>query len=129
MITIAVPLLQKDFILINHWNEYLIKAHAAFYAGGQDIVCDVANSWPLAMDCGERLIRLTYSNFGRTKPYAVVCPHPRGTVEDVACTSSIADQLVHCNGLRRCQVDVNLYNDPCLGTGKYAEVQYTCLGE
>ena len=93
------------------------------------MICDLDDLSPLTMDCGEHLIKVTYSNYGRTKPYAMVCPHPRGFMEDVACTSTIADQLVHCDGLTRCLVNVNKPDDPCYGTGKYTEVQYICLGK
>ena len=102
------------------------------FAGGRDIVCLSRSDVPvpLTLDCGPNIINVTYSNYGRTEPYSVMCPHPHGSSEDVTCTSPIWDQLDTCDGLRSCQKEVVLSgNDPCYMTGKYAEVRYICQGE
>ena len=100
------------------------------YIGGQDVECDPpVSSLSLTMNCGWELIKVIYSNYGRTAPYDVVCPYPRGSSEDVARVSSIADQI-SCDGQRWCQVNiVPPATDPCLNTGKYAEVRFVCQGK
>ena len=100
------------------------------YTGGQDVECDPpVSSLSLTMNCGWELIKVIYSNYGRTAPYDVVCPYPRGSSEDVARVSSIADQI-SCDGQRWCQVNiVPPATDPCLNTGKYAEVRFVCQGK
>ena len=82
------------------------------------------------VNCGYEVINVTHSNYGRTQPYADVCPHPRGLTEDVTCMSPISTQLESCDGNGSCQVMMDgPGDDPCDETGKYAEVQYVCQGE
>ena len=82
------------------------------------------------MDCSYKVIKVTNSNFGRSAPYASVCPHPGGSNEDLACTYSIADKLLPCDDQHQCQVAIfQPTSDPCYGTGKYAEVDYICESE
>ena len=97
---------------------------------GRDIACEKSGPLLLTMNCGERSIEVTYANWGRTEPYDVVCPHPRGGNEDLHCDHSISDQLESCDGLTKCQTVVDRPNtDPCYETSKYAEVRYICQGE
>ena len=123
------------YVEINKKNTSLILEifeNTLVFAGGRDIVCLTRNDVPvqLTLDCGPNIINMTYSNYGRTEPYSVMCPHPHGPSEDVTCTSPIWDQLDTCDGLRSCQKEVVLSgNDPCYMTGKYAEVRYICQGE
>ena len=123
------------YVEINKKNTSLILEifeNTLVFAGGRDIVCLTRNDVPvqLTLDCGPNIINMTYSNYGRTEPYSVMCPHPHGPSEDDTCTSPIWDQLDTCDGLRSCQKEVVLSgNDPCYMTGKYAEVRYICQGE
>ena len=123
------------YVEINQKNTNLILEifeNTLVFAGGRDIVCLTRNDVPvqLTLDCGPNIINMTYSNYGRTEPYSVMCPHPHGPSEDVTSTSPIWDQLDTCDGLRSCQKEVVLSgNDPCYMTGKYAEVRYICQGE
>ena len=116
--------------ILNGWlSPYRDCSLCIFCTGGQDIACELSDPALITMNYGEKLIKVTYSNYGRAYPYDAVCPHPRGFAEDLACTSPIVDQLVICDGQRSCQVIVHTpSHDPCYGTGKYVEVRYICEG-
>ena len=96
----------------------------------QDRVCHLGGPLRLIMACPEKYIMVTSSNYGRTDPYASVCPNPHSLSGDLACTGFISDQLQTCENQPSCVVDVVVPAvDKCPNTGKYAEVQYTCTGK
>ena len=71
---------------------------------------------------------VVYANWGRTQPYSVACPEPRGAHQDTGCYLSIYDQFSACHGATSCVVpDVSgMGVGPCYNTAKYMQVLYFC---
>ena len=108
-------------INLNHNKRWEISC-----TGTREIVCG-GSEVLVTINCGHKIIKVTNSNFGRSAPYASMCPHPGGRNEELACTHSITDQLLPCDDRHQCQVKiVQPTSDPYYATGKYAEVDYIC---
>lgn len=71
-------------------------------------------------------IEILYANYGRTADGDDVCPHPATSDQDCHSCDGIIRTL--CEGESTCSMDATNYNcgDPCVGTFKYAEIEYRC---
>ncbi|XP_046745914.1 latrophilin Cirl isoform X2 [Diprion similis] len=84
----------------------------------------------LTIECGEgELIHLIRANYGR---YSItICNEHGNTDWSVNCMSTKSFRVLfdRCDGRRSCTVDVNsnVFEDPCPGTTKYIEAQYSCI--
>ena len=81
------------------------------------------------LKCPEGTINIGFANWGRTAPYNDVCPYPRGSLENTTCYLTIYSWFSDCNRRKSCGItSPGPSIDPCLYTGKYGEIQYTCDG-
>ena len=98
-------------------------------ADTDNIICN--NDLPalVSLSCPAGVIDIPYANWGRSQPYAAVCPEPRGPNEDTWCYHSIADLLSACHGATSCEVPDLIFVgfDPCPDTGKYIQILYSCV--
>ncbi|XP_020707025.2 latrophilin Cirl isoform X2 [Athalia rosae] len=84
----------------------------------------------LTIECGEgELIHLIRANYGR---YSItICNEHGNTDWSVNCMSHKSYRVLfdECEGKRICTIDVNssIFEDPCPGTRKYMEAQYSCI--
>uniref|UniRef100_A0A3Q2TYR5 SUEL-type lectin domain-containing protein n=1 Tax=Fundulus heteroclitus TaxID=8078 RepID=A0A3Q2TYR5_FUNHE len=73
-----------------------------------------------------QLISVSRAKYGRSNNET--CPYDN--IKNISCSGS-ADEVAHsCNGKESCSVQVTNkeFGDPCPGTYKYLEVNYTCQG-
>ena len=82
-----------------------------------------------------KVISITWANFGRRKPDAELCPFGMSHGNDTNC---VAHQNFYtrrakqtCDGRNTCQFGRPEDNpgDPCYGTYKYMEAEYDCVGK
>ncbi|XP_041457568.1 sperm receptor for egg jelly-like [Lytechinus variegatus] len=84
-----------------------------------EIICENQDG---VIDCGENLISISSSVYGRTD--ASTC----GLSYTTDCVLDVAPELAFCNGQSQCTVEAenDLSGDPCSGTRKYLNITYTC---
>ncbi|XP_052791241.1 D-galactoside-specific lectin-like [Mya arenaria] len=93
---------------------------------GDVIVCEDSTVY---LSCPEgQQIAVYNANYGRTRN-ATICPHPQ--IKSLSCFSSGSFTIVKdsCNEQQECILNASnsVYGDPCVGTFKYLEIQYTCI--
>jgi len=74
------------------------------------------------------VINLISANYGRLAEGKDVCPHTHTSDTNCKSTTSMEEVADRCNGKVSCSVAASngIFGDPCYGTYKYLEVQYTC---
>ena len=85
-----------------------------------DLKCPISNSHKLSVK---------WANFGRTSK--TTCPHSAISNTNCKDDNSLSIVKAECNGKNSCtiEVDSNTFGDPCGGTYKYLEIEYTCEGQ
>ncbi|XP_003728290.2 rhamnose-binding lectin [Strongylocentrotus purpuratus] len=83
---------------------------------------------PLSLSCPSgSVLSIISANYGRTTG-PETCPH--SSIQTTDCYASNSMNIVGnlCNGQTRCTVVAtnSVFGDPCVGTYKYLEVNYTC---
>ena len=92
---------------------------------------------------GKERIHIVNAFYGRLDGTTCSTVKSRRTGEDVdigerylrntSCTSETATSTLsrRCDGKKKCRVGINNYvlGDPCVGTFKYSDVHYICLGD
>ncbi|XP_077978165.1 uncharacterized protein LOC144433688 [Glandiceps talaboti] len=82
----------------------------------------------LALECDYGCIHIVSANYGRTVD-GNTCPHR--SIRTTECGAETSFDVVQgqCEGQTSCSVQAsnNVFGDPCVGTFKYLEVQYTCV--
>ena len=97
---------------------------------GIDIVCSGMGLLPVSLSCDDGVIDIHYANWGRTVPYADMCPLFVGFEQNTNCYHNVYDNFDLCCGLKQCSINQtqNLPN-PCYSTARYIEVRYSCKGK
>ncbi|XP_064805810.1 rhamnose-binding lectin-like [Oncorhynchus masou masou] len=85
------------------------------------------------LECDEGTIQIHSANYGRRDQLVCSFNRPANQLANTNCLSqSITTSKVakRCNGKSQCDVTASnsLYGDPCVGTYKYLDVAYTCVG-
>ena len=77
---------------------------------------------------GRKEIHIVYANYGRLD--MTTCIHRAMSNTDCRADTSLAVVKEECEGSSSCTVTPSntIFGDPCGGTYKYLEVQYTCSG-
>ena len=87
----------------------------------------------LTISCAEKPgthLDIVFANYGRTS--TDICKHPTLPSSFTGCTQKLAHSLSLVRGLCQektsCQLrpENSVFGDPCVGTYKYLEVQYSC---
>ena len=114
--------------------NYIYLWYLCYVVGLTAITC-TRNGTQVNVVCPHnKEIRVEFANYGRTAPYHEVCPFDNlssadtNCVRDVTTYTNIARRA--CRRRQSCTVDrlLNL-TDACVGTYKYLEVRYQCIGE
>eukprot|EP00057_Strongylocentrotus_purpuratus_P032612 XP_788214.1 PREDICTED: L-rhamnose-binding lectin CSL3 [Strongylocentrotus purpuratus] len=73
-------------------------------------------------------IHICEALYGRQLPGSVLCSHPKIGTTNCAAFSSMHVVQSACQGRATCSVAAsnNVFGDPCVGTYKYLEIEYTC---
>ncbi|XP_041454654.1 polycystic kidney disease protein 1-like 2 [Lytechinus variegatus] len=97
----------------------IVKVDVNTAGAETEIICENQDG---VIDCGENLISISSSVYGRTD--ASTC----GLSYTTDCVLDVAPALVFCNDQSQCTVEAgnNLFGDPCPGTQKYLNITYTC---
>uniref|UniRef100_A0A3P9DMW7 SUEL-type lectin domain-containing protein n=1 Tax=Maylandia zebra TaxID=106582 RepID=A0A3P9DMW7_9CICH len=83
------------------------------------------------LQCGEVLV-IHGANYGRRDKTTCSAGRPASQLHNVQCVKPFADLLSicnqRCNGKNSCTISASnsVFGDPCVGTYKYLEVDYTC---
>lgn len=76
------------------------------------------------------VISVQRSNYGRTSP-RICNDGGRAPIRTNNCVDQNSKRIVnnYCEGKQRCSIPANnnVFRDPCDGTFKYLEVDYTCI--
>ena len=94
-----------------------------------EIICEHNTA---TLSCPVGTLTIVYANYGRMAPGTVHCPHE--SITDLIYNCSAATSMIvvtsTCSGLTQCTLTASnsVYGDPCVGTYKYLEVEYTCDG-
>ena len=82
----------------------------------------------LTITCTNMVIRINSANYGRTAG-SEICSGPIYTTNCYA-SNSLSIVQSRCQGLTSCTITASnsVFGDPCVGTYKYLEVDYTCVG-
>ena len=74
-----------------------------------------------------QVIRIQSGYYGRTSK--TVCPHEATHNTNCRAHGSYMKILGSCNNKPSCRLEASntVYGDPCFGTYKYLDVQYTCI--
>nr|XP_054770118.1 L-rhamnose-binding lectin CSL1-like [Lytechinus pictus] len=99
----------------------IVKVDVITAGAETEIICEDQHG---VIDCGENLISISSSVYGRTD--ASTC----GLSYTTDCVLDVVPELVFCNGQSQCTVEAenDLFGDPCSGTQKYLNITYTCEG-
>lgn len=101
---------------------YLVEA--SYTAHG----CDGEDTW---LNCpGSAVIRVMSVMYGRNNNSACSANLTGSTVQcQTSSALTVLSQL--CNGQSSCRVipSTSLFDDPCPGVSKYADIVYTCTGK
>ncbi|XP_052790173.1 D-galactoside-specific lectin-like [Mya arenaria] len=93
---------------------------------GNVIVCENSKVY---LSCPEgQKIAIYNANYGRTRD-ATICPHPQIISHSCYSSGSFTKVKKSCNEQNECTLYASnsVYGDPCGGTYKYLEIQYTCI--
>merc|ERR1712039_279117 len=116
---------------------YMVAALALFviYCAHGFLVDDAGSMFicehdRMTLTCDTGLIRVLYAYYGRH--HSVICAnHPVYEITNTSCHASNAKDIIamRCDEKASCSMVIEnaLFNDPCYGTFKYAEVRYTCV--
>ena len=108
---------------------YYYVSELCLITENRHILCEYMLPKAFKLACEEGTVHMQYANFGRTVRYNDMCPYPRGSSEITTCYLDITDWFSSCHRRKHCKSpEITLTTDPCGGTAKYFEVQYTCEG-
>ncbi|KAL2104006.1 hypothetical protein ACEWY4_000874 [Coilia grayii] len=92
------------------------------------VVCEHKN---MTIDCGQDVIKILSSNYGRRDRTTCIAGRPSDQVQKTDCylEKTFTYMANRCDGNTRCSVlaSNSVFSDPCVGTFKYLEVAFTCL--
>uniref|UniRef100_A0A3P9DNS5 SUEL-type lectin domain-containing protein n=1 Tax=Maylandia zebra TaxID=106582 RepID=A0A3P9DNS5_9CICH len=81
------------------------------------------------LQCGQVLV-IHGANYGRRDKTTCSAGRPASQLQVVQCSSQTSTSVVakSCNGKNSCTISASnsVFGDPCVGTYKYLEVDYTC---
>ncbi|XP_072306358.1 rhamnose-binding lectin-like [Eucyclogobius newberryi] len=90
---------------------------------------DVGNVQRLS--CGSGVVVVTEALYGRAESLSCSEGRPHGQVIQTQCSQAGAKKLVktRCDGKSECELNMDLFrtSDPCYGTYKYLDTNYTCF--
>ncbi|XP_038165118.1 rhamnose-binding lectin-like [Cyprinodon tularosa] len=81
------------------------------------------------LQCGkDEFISVSTATYGRRDQKTCSAGRPEGQLQNIKCSSSSGKVAERCNGKQQCdfKADNSEFGDPCQGTYKYLEVEYTC---
>ena len=97
-------------------------------------ICEYnGNSGKASISCAGKPgthLDIEFAHYGRTA--RGICVHPTISSTFIGCTKGLGSSwaIVRrlCQGKVSCELQAqnNVFGDPCYGTAKYLEVQYTC---
>ncbi|CAG5927131.1 unnamed protein product, partial [Menidia menidia] len=75
-----------------------------------------------------QVISVQRAVYGRRDRTTCITGRPASQIENVRCSTPANKVAERCNGKSSCSVDAinSVFGDPCYGTYKYLEVDYTC---
>ncbi|XP_054752585.2 L-rhamnose-binding lectin CSL3-like [Lytechinus pictus] len=101
---------------------------AASIGASRAILGRACEGGTLSLECPNGfLIRINHANYGRTAG-AGICPHSHIQTTSCFAGSSLSIVNTNCDGRSSCSVSATngVFGDPCVGTYKYLEVDYSC---
>ncbi|XP_063065568.1 uncharacterized protein LOC134457490 [Engraulis encrasicolus] len=108
--------------------KYLEVSYTCISPELSSIVCEHKS---LTIDCGQDVIKILSSNYGRTDNTTCIAGRPSGQIKKTDCheEKAFAYMAERCDGRTQCSAlaSNSVFSDPCRGTFKYLEVSYTCL--
>ena len=111
---------KKTILLLQHHFHVVLKLF---------IVERVCEHETLSIECPEgHRIKVNSALYGRQLG-GNVCPHNSIKTTDCAAPTSLEVVKDECAGKQSCEVKASngVFDDPCVGTFKYLEVDYTCI--
>ncbi|XP_032422486.1 L-rhamnose-binding lectin CSL3-like [Xiphophorus hellerii] len=77
---------------------------------------------------GGKVISVTSATYGRRDQQTCTAGRPANQITNVQCSRSSDSVGQSCNGKQSCSITAanSVFGDPCVGTYKYLEVEYTC---
>ncbi|XP_054647354.1 L-rhamnose-binding lectin SML-like [Dunckerocampus dactyliophorus] len=83
------------------------------------------------LNCGSGVISVQEGLYGRTNPEICKEGRPPQQLANTQCSQAGAVDVLktRCNGKKSCELNINVFRtpDPCVGTFKYLETNFTCL--
>ncbi|XP_042071625.1 uncharacterized protein LOC102305687 [Haplochromis burtoni] len=94
----------------------------------QSVTCE---GFQANLQCGEGQVLVIHgANYGRRDKTTCSAGRPASQLQVVQCSSQTSTNVVaeSCNGKNSCTISASnsVFGDPCVGTYKYLEVDYTC---
>ena len=118
---------------LSQWSFLLILLMCCLVPADKTVViCE--NQGPQEIHCSTgEVISVTVAFYGRTRPDSEVCPYGLPHNDDISCVAIDSEAKIRalCDGKSNCSVPSShtFYGDPCVGTYKYVNVTYTCIGK
>ncbi|KAM9705201.1 L-rhamnose-binding lectin CSL3-like [Menidia menidia] len=98
-----------------------------------DYICQIRNvaceGSVAQLKCAQsQVISVQRAVYGRRDRTTCITGRPASQIENVRCSTPANKVAERCNGKSSCSVDAinSVFGDPCYGTYKYLEVDYTC---
>uniref|UniRef100_A0A672HAN8 SUEL-type lectin domain-containing protein n=1 Tax=Salarias fasciatus TaxID=181472 RepID=A0A672HAN8_SALFA len=113
------------------FKEIVISLHLCFISFRiPDVACGAqAASLAVSSDLG-KVISVVKANYGRLDSKKCSRRRPGRQLRNVQCSNPANQVSEQCNGKRRCSIRAvnSVFGDPCRGTYKYLEVDYSRAG-
>uniref|UniRef100_A0A3P9DMZ1 SUEL-type lectin domain-containing protein n=1 Tax=Maylandia zebra TaxID=106582 RepID=A0A3P9DMZ1_9CICH len=92
-----------------------------------DVTCE---GFQANLQCEGQVLVIHGANYGRRDKTTCSAGRPASQLQVVQCSSQTSTNVVaeSCNGKNSCTISASnsVFGDPCVGTYKYLEVDYTC---
>ncbi|XP_047222786.1 uncharacterized protein LOC124869094 [Girardinichthys multiradiatus] len=106
--------------------DYTCKLPERSSQNGPTVACEGSVA---QLQCDkDQVISVTRAIYGRSDQKTCISGRPVHQVQNVRCSSSSDKVVQSCNGKQSCSITAtnSEFGDPCVGTYKYLEVDYTC---
>ncbi|KAM4568109.1 uncharacterized protein V3H82_012346 [Fundulus diaphanus] len=106
----------------------LIAPGSSSQNNGHVVACEESDA-KLQCDKGQ-LISVSRAMYGRSNNETCSSGRPAEQLKNILCSGSADEVAQRCNWRQNCSVPAtsSMFGDPCPGTHKYLEVNYTCQG-
>ncbi|XP_030201133.1 L-rhamnose-binding lectin SML isoform X1 [Gadus morhua] len=105
----------------------LVLAAVCFLTSAESVI--TCENRMQRLSCDHGVVSVLTVAYGRTNRRTCSEGRPPGQLENTECsqTSALEALANRCNGKKVCEVDKEIFSDPCPETYKYIQTTYTCL--